>query len=266
MTSMPTYFISHGGGPWPWMSEVAHTYRELRYSLEALPRELPAPPRAILMISGHWEKTDFALTSHAAPPMLYDYGGFPEHTYQIQYPAPGSPALAAQVQDLLARNKIVAYLDPARGFDHGAFTPLAVSFPKANVPVVQLSLRKSYDPAEHLALGQALRPLRDEGVLIVGSGLSYHNLREMGHAGAGPSRDFDGWLQQTVVASPPNQRRSRLLDWATAPAARRAHPREDHLLPLMVAVGAAGDDPASLCYHERDFFGGLVVSSFRFGE
>jgi aromatic ring-opening dioxygenase catalytic subunit (LigB family) len=131
---------------------------------------------------------------------------------------------------------------------------------------VQLSLRAGYGPVAHLAVGRALAPLREQGVLIVGSGLSYHNLRRMGPSAAVPSKQFDDWLQQTLVTTEPHQRAQRLIDWQDAPAAHVAHPQEDHLLPLMVAVGAAGHDEAVCVYHEEGFFGGVTVSGFRFGQ
>jgi len=260
---LPTYFISHGGGPWPWMPEAQATYRNLAASLAAMPGELGMAPAALLVITAHWEEPDFAVQAHPQPPMMYDYYGFPPHTYQVSYPAPGSPALAERVRGLIAATGLAAHLDGARGFDHGTFTPLAVMFPRADVPVVQLSLREDFDPAAHIALGRALAPLRDEGVLIIGSGLSYHNLRAMGPAARAPSRQFDRWLGMALAADPPERERS-LLQWETAPAARLAHPREEHLLPLMVAVGAARDEPAVRVYAEDDFFGGVTVSSYRF--
>ena len=128
-----------------------------------------------------------------------------------------------------------------------------------------MSLKHGYEPKEHIAVGRALAPLRDEGVLIIGSGLSYHNLREFGPKAKEPSALFDRWLQETLVEVSPAERVSRLLDWEAAPAARKAYPQEDHLLPLMVAVGAAGDDEATRVYHEDDFFGGISVSSYRLG-
>jgi len=148
---------------------------------------------------------------------------------------------------------------------HGTFVPLVVMYPLADVPVVQLSLRVGYDPSEHLAIGRALAPLRDQGVLIVGSGLSHHNLHRVGPPAALPSRQFDDWLQQTLIASDPQQRVQRLIEWQDAPAARVAHPQEDHLLPLMVVVGAAERDAAICVYHKEGFFGSITVSSFRFG-
>ncbi len=262
---LPTYFISHGGGPWPFMPEKLNdTYRPLAAFLVALPAKIGVTPTALLVISGHWEEADFAVMAHPRPPMLYDYYGFPPHTYQVQYAAPGSPALAARVGALLAAAGLKSHADGQRGFDHGTFTPLAVMYPQADVPVVQLSLREDFDPAAHIALGRALAPLRDEGVLIIGSGLSYHNLRVMGAAGREPSRQFDHWLGAALGADP-QARETHLLQWESAPAARFAHPREEHLLPLMVAVGAAFDEPCERVYHEDDFMGAISVSSFRFG-
>lgn len=264
---LPTYFISHGGGPWPWMADqMQGTYGPLAAALQAMPGQLGVTPKAVLVISGHWEASEFTLMSSAKPLMIYDYYGFPAHTYQIQYPAPGDPALAERVRQLIEGAGITARLDPQRGFDHGTFTPLAVIYPNADVPVLQLSMRLGYDPQQHIALGRALAPLRDEGVLILGSGLSYHNLRQFGPGARAPSAAFDQWLQQTLVTASPQERVQRLIDWETAPAARAAHPQEDHLLPLMVAVGAAGDEPGRCVYHQDDFFGGITVSSFRFGD
>jgi aromatic ring-opening dioxygenase catalytic subunit (LigB family) len=264
-TKMPVYFISHGGGPWPWLQgPYREAYRQLEASLQKLPQELPEKPKAILMISGHWEENTFSIMTHPKPEMLYDYGGFPEHTYHIKYSAPGSPELAFKVQSLLKDAGITAQLNPHRGFDHGTFTPLAVSYPNADIPVVQLSLRKDYDPEIHLQVGKALASLRDEGVLIIGSGLSYHNLRLFDQRASKPSREFDSWLQTTLKLDP-KERREKLLDWEKAPSARLAHPQEDHLIPLMVAVGAAENETSQLSYHEDQFMGGIAVSSFRFG-
>jgi len=265
--TLPTYFISHGGGPWPYMKDqMKGAYDQLAASLQQIPRQLEAMPKAVLMISGHWEERVFTVMAGTKPPMIYDYSGFPPHTYRVVYAAPGSPQTAERVRGLIEEAGFAAALDAERGFDHGTFVPLAVIYPDANVPIVQLSLKHGYDPEEHLAVGRALRPLRDEGVLIVGSGLSYHNLREFGPGAKNASAAFDRWLQQTLVAVGPVERAARLIEWEAAPAARNAHPREDHLLPLMVAVGAAGDDPGTLLYHEEDFFGGITVSSFKFGR
>lgn len=266
MKRLPVYFISHGGGPWSFMDPQSQLpYTALARELADMPKQVGETPRAILMISAHWEEPEFTVMANPNPPMLYDYFGFPDYTYQIRYPAPGDPALAARVKTLIESAGMPARLDAERGFDHGAFTPLKVMYPDANVPVVQLSLKTGLDPATHLALGRALAPLRDEGVLIVGSGLTYHNLRQFfGPRGWGPSREFDGWLRDVLLAGDPKDRAGRLAAWEAAPAAREAHPREEHLLPLMVSVGAAEFDRAEMPYHEEKFLGGLTVSNYRF--
>ncbi|WFU05582.1 class III extradiol ring-cleavage dioxygenase (plasmid) [Rhizobium sp. CB3171] len=266
--SLPTYFVSHGGGPWPYITDgFRRNFDKLEQSLVEMRAELGNAVRAILVVSGHWEEQRFAISSGAQPGMVYDYHGFPEYLYHIKYGAPGQPELAKRVQALLQGRGIEAALDPTRGFDHGTFSILKPLYPEENMPVVQLSLDVSYDPALHLEAGRALAPLRDEGVLIIGSGLSYHNLRAMrGNEGHEPSRQFDAWLQQTLVHSSPYERAKLLLEWEQAPSARAAHPREDHLIPLMVAVGAARDEPGAVTYHQNDFAGGLTASSFRFGN
>ncbi len=264
--ALPTYFISHGGGPWPYVEEMRRQMPILEASLRDIPRQLSRPPAAILLISGHWEAQAFAVMNHPHPPMVYDYSGFPEHTYQVRYAASGAPALAQRVYALLGAANLPAALDDERGFDHGAFTPLAIMYPNADIPVVQLSLHASYDPALHLALGRALAPLRRENILIIGSGLSYHNLRAFGPAAKQVSHTFDLWLQETLLHTQPEQRRKKIIAWAQAPAARLAHPQEDHLLPLMVALGAAEQEAATMVYHEEAFLGGVTASSFRFGE
>ncbi len=237
---------------------------ELERSLQAIPAEIGVTPKAVLVVSGHWEAPEFTVQSSPNPPMLYDYGGFPDFTYRIQYPAPGSPQVATRVGELLDGAGIEVRTDASRGYDHGVFAPLYVMYPDADVPVLQLSLRHGYDPAQHLAVGRALAPLRDEGVLIVGSGFSFHNLRLLGPAGARPSREFDDWLTRNVVGATAAARSEALLDWASAPSARVAHPAEDHLLPLMVAVGAA-EDEAGVSIYQEDFMGSIRSSSYRFG-
>lgn len=265
MTRLPTFFLSHGGGPWPWLDgKFRSQFDNLEVSLRDVAASLPGKPKAVLVISGHWEEDRFTVMSSPSPGMVYDYGGFPKHTYEIRYASPGAPELAQRVKELVEAAGLPAALDPQRGYDHGTFVPLAVMYPDADVPVVQLSLRRGYSPGEHLALGRALAPLREEGVLIVGSGLSYHNLRAFGPAAREPSEAFDGWLDATL-GEPPAARTKRLEQWETAPAARIAHPQEDHLITLMVAVGAAEKEAATRIYHERGFMGGVTASSYRFG-
>ena len=267
-TRMPTYFLSHGGGPWPWLKHLRPgMYDQLEASLLGVRRELGQSPRAVLMISGHWEADRFLVSSAARPPMLYDYGGFPEHTYRIRYDAPGAPALAEQVRGLLERGGMATGLDPQRGFDHGTFSLMQTLYPEATMPIVQLALRSDFDPAEHFRVGELIAPLRYEGVVIVGSGFSFHDTMAMrSGTGAASSATFDRWLDDTLTRASPDQRRERVVAWETAPAARAAHPREDHLLPLMVALGAAGDDAGTRVYHQPDFMGAITASSYRFGD
>lgn len=263
--SLPTYFISHGGGPWPWLTKEMPGMDLLAASLQAVPQQIDMTPKAILVISGHWEEPDFTVMSSAAPPMLYDYSGFPEHTYHIKYSAPGAPQVAQRVQELLAQAGFSSKSDPLRGFDHGVFVPLFVAYPDANIPILQLSIRSDYDPSVHLAVGRAIAPLRNEGILIIGSGLSYHNLREFNQKGRVASHQFDDWLTTIVCNSKSEVRNNSLINWSQAPSARQAHPQEDHLVPLFVAVGAAEIELGQVVYHEESFFGDIAVSSFRFG-
>jgi aromatic ring-opening dioxygenase catalytic subunit (LigB family) len=195
--------------------------------------------------------------------MLYDYYGFPPESYTIIWPAPGDPVLASRVRALLDSAGIANAADPERGFDHGTFIPLKLTYPDADVPAIQLSLKAGLDPAEHIALGRAVAPLRDEGVFIIGSGMTFHNLRAFRDPRAAPlAETFDAWLRDVMTVDP--ESRNRLLEtWTSAPAARSAHPREEHLIPLMVAAGAAGEDRASIGFN--DTFTGLRLSSYHFG-
>lgn len=229
--------------------------------LKAVPGSLPEKPKAILVVSGHWEERAFAFTGTEHPGLIYDYYGFPPETYQLSWPAPGGPWLAERGAALLHEAGLPSAVDAQRGFDHGVFIPLKVAFPEAELPVVQMSLHASLDPALHIAAGEALAPLRDEGVLILGSGMSFHNLRAMGDPRvAGPSREFDRWLTEAAEAASP-VRSARLSRWSEAPWARLCHPREEHLLPLMVAAGASSE-PGTHEYGELVLGG--EVSAYRF--
>lgn len=264
---LPVYAVSHGGGPWPWIKDdFIGDWGPLERSLQAIPDELPARPSAILCVTAHWVEHGFTVQTNPNPPMLYDYWGFPDFTYQVRYPAPGSPELAERVADLLGASGVGVRRDPNRGFDHGTFVPLAVAFPEADIPVVQLSLDRRFDAAEHIAVGRALAPLRDEGVLIFGSGVpSFHDLRKLGPPSKRPSAEFERWLTETMVEHSGAERTRRLEQWASAPSARECHPEPDHLLPVMVAAGAAEDEPAVVQYHEDAFMGWTASSSYRIG-
>ncbi len=265
---MPVLFVPHGGGPWPWMDQRPlvpdDEKRALAAYLEDIPARLPRRPHAMVVVSAHWEERVPTVLTSPAPPMLYDYSGFPEETYRIRWPAPGAPRVAARVRELLGAAGIATAEDPGRGFDHGTFVPLKVAFPAADVPAIQLSLETNLDPARHLAIGRALAPLRDEDVLVVGSGMSYHNLGDMRRPAERRrerSEPFDAWLREAVVADA-GKRDAALTHWEEAPMARVAHPREEHLLPLMVVAGAAGEDRGRVAF-QGTF--GCAISAAHFG-
>ncbi len=264
-TRQPAMFLPHGGGPcffmdWTW--GPPDSWEATRRFLESIQPSLPEPPKALLVISGHWEESAFTASSALKPELIYDYSGFPAHTYQLTWPAPGDPALAQRVSNLLSEAALPSAIDPARGYDHGVFVPLKVAFPEAKIPVVTLSLDHSLDPALHIAAGRALASLRDEGVLIVGSGMSFHNLRGYFQPQtAERARAFDAWLTH-AVESPADERHALLEKWRSAPFAEYSHPREEHLIPLMVAAGAGGDAPGKRVFTDEPM--GARISAYRF--
>jgi aromatic ring-opening dioxygenase catalytic subunit (LigB family) len=263
---LPTFFIPHGAGPCFFMEwQLAGAWQRMETWLRGLVDHAGTRPEALIVISAHWEAPAFTVNAARRPDLLFDYHGFPDSTYQLTWPAAGSPDLAARIGKLFTDSGIAHAEYTARGLDHGVFVPLKLAFPDADVPVVQLSLRQGLDPAAHVAMGRALAPLRDEGVLIIGSGMSYHNMRRL-RLGGGPvdpeSVHFDDWLTQTVAMT--GDRRSQgLAGWAAAPGGRASHPREEHLLPLHVVAGAAYDEPGERLL--RDEVIGSVQSAFRFG-
>lgn len=267
-TRMPTLYIPHGAGPCFFMDwNPTDAWDKTAAYLRSIPASLPERPTAILLVTAHWLAPQPSLSSAAQPGMVYDYYGFPPHTYALTYPAPGAPALAERAAALLAQAGFAPEQDGERGYDHGSFIPLKVAFPDADIPVLQMSLLSSLDPSAHLQMGQALAPLRDEGVLIIGSGMSYHNMRGFGSPEATPvSTAFDQWLNETL-ALPQSERNARLADWAQAsgPAGRLAHPQraEEHLLPLHVVAGAAGDSRGTCAFTDRVM--AVDISAFRFG-
>lgn len=262
--TFPTFFVSHGGGPWPWVDGMKQQFAKTAREFARMPGLLPDKPKAVLVITGHWEAQEFTVSTAEHPPMEYDYSGFPEHTYRIQYKAPGSKALAARVGELLTVAGIRCREDAHRGFDNGTFVPLSLMYPEADVPVVMLSMKSSYDPAEHIRLGQAIAPLRDEGVLIMGSGLTYHNMRGFGRPQSAPVAEaFEAFLNTAITASSAQQRNDMLVHWQDAPGARLAHPQEDHLIPLMVVAGAAGADVGHRVF--VDHVMEVAMASYQFG-
>jgi aromatic ring-opening dioxygenase catalytic subunit (LigB family) len=242
-TSTEILFISHGGGPLPLMGDPSHQglVTQLKTWSKIIKR-----PKAILLISAHWETSQPSITAGANPSLIYDYSGFPAETYSLKYPCPGAPQLAAKVHAALEESGISANLDVNRGYDHGVFVPLTIMYPEADIPVIQLSLVNSLDPQIHIEIGKALNKLDEPDLLILGSGFSFHNMRAFFAAPTETSQQqniaFEHWLSETLENAEltEQEREQRLIDWAQAPHARYAHPREEHLLPLHVCYGAAG--------------------------
>lgn len=234
-------FLSHGGGPLPLLDDKGH--EEMVENLMMLAARI-SKPSAILVISAHWESNIATITSNAKPSLIYDYYGFPEESYNIQYPAPGNPDLAEVVFDAVSKAGLPVKLDPQRGFDHGLFVPLKIMYPKADIPCVQLSLLSSLNAKEHLELGSSLANLDQENLLIIGSGFSFHNMHAFfsQHIDESSSKnvEFERWLIETMASLDLDEanRVKRLENWENAPSARYCHPREEHLLPLHVCYGA----------------------------
>ncbi|MDH3473724.1 MAG: dioxygenase [Rhodospirillales bacterium] len=258
--TLPSVFVSHGAPTLPFEEIPARGF------LEGLGREL-GRPEAVLCVSAHWETTAPTLSLAAAPETIHDFFGFPEPLYQLRYPAPGAPGLARRAAALLAEagpgaDRGIEFSE-ARGLDHGAWVPLMLMYPEAEIPVTQLSIQTARGPAAHLALGEALAPLRQEGVLVLGSGGTVHNLREWRAGDATVpawAQAFDDWLASRIEAGAADD----LVDYRTlGPEGARAHPSEEHYLPLLVAAGAGGGRGRAL--HRSFAQGGLSMAAYAFG-
>jgi 4,5-DOPA dioxygenase extradiol len=250
-TKAQIVYFSHGGGPLPILGDAGH--QSMVEFMKKLPSYLKKPD-LILVISAHWEENKATLLGAKNPEMFYDYYGFPAEAYNIQYPAPGSPADAQRIVDLLQKNHIPAQIDLDRGFDHGLFIPLKLMYPGADIPCLQLSLIAGLDPSAHIALGKTLRELKSENILVIGSGFSFHNMRAFSWEAAGEpdiaNDAFQDWLIETCTGPfSQDERETRLIEWQKAPNARYCHPREEHLLPVHVCQGMA-DKPAQLIFND----------------
>ncbi len=236
--------------------------------LRSLGGSLPRP-RAIVVASPHFLAREPVVVADPQPPMIYDFGGFPDELYRITYPAPGEPVLAGEVAKLIRAAGLPVHLVGERGFDHGTWVPLSLMFPEADIPIVQLSIQPEEDAEYHLRLGRALEPLRDEDVLIVGTGAMTHNLRELMTGGLKPADAppedwalaFTNWIAEKAEAGDADA----LVGYATtAPSALRAHPADDHFLPFFVALGAAGDGAHGERIHASIEHGALAMDAYRF--
>jgi 4,5-DOPA dioxygenase extradiol len=251
---MPVLFQAHGAPPLlddpGWIAELAGWAK-------ALPR-----PRAIVVVSAHWEEKPISIGAVTPLPLIYDFYNFPEKFYRLQYPSPGAPEVAQRIRGLLAGANIAHVDEPARGLDHGTYIPLLCMYPEADVPVLQISL-PSEDPTELLAMGQALAPLRREGVLVIGSGFLTHNLRALAlRETPGWAHDFDAWTADVLVRCDLDA----LLDYKQrAPGVREALPTHEHFVPVIVAAGAAGDSPASFPITGFWWGGAMTRRSVQFG-
>jgi 4,5-DOPA dioxygenase extradiol len=258
---LPAIFVSHGS---PMLAIEA---AEARSFLQRLPNLLPERPKAILMVSAHWERLRPAVNAPPAHETIHDFGGFPPELYKLTYPAPPSAGLAKRVADLLAAGGLPTDIDTRRGLDHGAWVPLMVAWPDADIPVVQLSVQTRLGPAHHYRLGQLLAPLREEGVLIIGSGSFTHDLASFRTSGGRIDAPEPGWVHSFAewMASALRERRiDDLLEYrARAPEAAHNHPTEEHLLPLYVALGAGQDVVDHI--HQSTTYGILRMDAFAFG-
>lgn len=253
MATPTLLYLSHGGGPLPLLGDAGH--REMVSALNNVAAQIQTPS-SILVISAHWEEERPTVTSGASPALVYDYYGFPEESYHIQYPCAGAPAFAQRVHEALQSAGFDAQQDDERGFDHGLFVPLKIMYPGADIPCIQLSLLSSLDAEQHIQLGEGLRSLQEENLLVIGSGFSFHNMRaffaEETDEIRAMNEGFDAWLKDTCLNAELSEaaRRKRLVEWDTAPHARYCHPREEHLLPLQVCYGLA-QRRASTAFHCR---------------
>ncbi len=253
-TRIPALFVSHGA------PSILLDESPTRSFLQQLGRTV-GRPKGIVCISAHWGTAAPQVTLHPQPATLYDFGGFPEELYQRTYPAPGDPTLAQQVLTLLRADGVPAEPNPSRGLDHGVWVPLMLSYPAADVPVVQLSVQPDAGPEQHLAIGRALRSLPDEGILILASGAATHNLRDFSrYPLLSPpvpyAREFADWLKDAVLQG----RTDELLQYRQrAPHARLNHPTPEHFLPLFVALGAGG---AGRILHDAYTYGVLSMAAF----
>lgn len=258
-------FIPHGGGPLPLLDEPGHA--NLTRFLRAWPASIGRPD-TIVVISAHWEEPVVSITAAPRPGLYFDYYGFPPQSYEYEYPAAGNPELAGRIHAMLGQAGIESRLDTERDFDHGLFVPLLLMYPEADIPCLQVSLSASLDAAEHIRIGRALTGLKNENLLILGSGFSFHNMQALmskrDDSIDSRNQAFEGWLTETLTdpGLDEAERERRLANWVEVPQARYCHPREEHLLPLQVCYGV-GQSAAKTVFQET--VGGFITSGFQWG-
>ena len=256
-------FIPHGGGPLPLLNEPGHA--AMNRFLRSFPETI-ALPDAIIVISAHWEAPVITVTAAAAPPLLFDYTGFPAETYEYEYPVPGHPELAGRVLGLLQKAGIDSSLDHERGFDHGMFVPLMLMYPEADIPCIQISLAASLDADEHVRIGKALVELKSENLLILGSGFSFHNMKafmsKRDDSNDPRNQEFETWLAQTCSDQnlSETKREQQLVGWESAPHASYCHTRGEHFLPLLVCYGI-GQSAATKMFQDK--VAGFITSAYQ---
>lgn len=260
----PVLFVPHGGGPFPLMNEPGHKHM-IEFLIGAAKRF--EKPEALIVISAHWEENAVTINAGANPGMLYDYSGFPPETYKIKYPAPGNPELAFEIVEMLRSEGILVNSAADRGYDHGVFVPLKLIYPGADIPIVQISILSNLDPAAHIELGKSLSKIRLKNVLIVATGMTFHNLRAFfssDESAAEKAEKFDKWLVETLTDESISfeQQKERLINWEAAPYARYCHPREEHLLPLHVCFGIASEAGRKAEHVFGNTIMGKMVSGF----
>lgn len=242
-------YLSHGGGPLPLLNDSTH-FNMIEF-MKDLSRTIKIP-KAIIVVSAHWEEDCFTITGAKKPNLLYDYYGFPEEAYKITYPVLGDCHLAKKIHNALKDNEIYSFVDKEKGLDHGVFVPLKLLYPQADIPTIQISLKKGLDSKQHIELGKILREFINEDILLIGSGFSFHNMNGFDFEGKTredkSNDEFQNWLIDLFSNKyEKSEIEQMLIDWEKAPSARYCHPREEHLIPLMVCFGAS-ENPGEVVF------------------
>lgn len=266
----PAVFVNHGGGPMPLLGDKDHVglTNFLRHDLQKHVdfKNL----KAIILVTAHWEESKVTISSGKQHNLYFDYYGFPPESYKYTYPAQGDPILAGRIQEALKKSGLDAKLDPKRGWDHGVFVPMMLINPEANIPIVQISVLSSQDPEEHYKLGQVMHQFRKEGVAIIGSGMSYHNMREFMYSRnlqKVVNKEFDDFLNEVCTADDETIRKKGFISWREQPGASEAHPPRaaEHFMPLVVIAGAGGSKAGQRIFN-WDMSGTFRLSGFIWKE